>query len=62
MNNYTWPDGTPKSQGNAFSWQGRRSLWAKVTAAEKSAIAQALMPKAGKPITIYSRAKPKGAA
>ena len=23
---YTWPDGTPKSQGNAFNWSGQSTI------------------------------------
>lgn len=60
MNGYTWPDGTPKSQGNAFDWRGKPSVWAKPTAAEKVALAQVHKSSPGRPITIYSRAKPKG--
>ena len=62
MNRYTWPDGTPKSQGNAFDWRGRPSVWAKTTVAEKVSLAQAHKSNPGRPITIYSRAKAKGAA
>lgn len=62
MNAYTWPDKTPKSQGNAFNWQGKPSLWAKPTAAEKASLTQTYKPNPGKPITIYSRAKAKVAA
>lgn len=60
MTRYTWPDGTPKSQGNAFDWRGKPSPWAKPTPGEKVALAQAGKPTTpGKPITIYSRAKAK---
>jgi len=63
MSAYTWPDGTRKSQGNAFHWQDRPSMLAKPTPGEKVALAQAGKPTAaGKPFTIYSRAKPKGGA
>ena len=62
MSAYTWPDGTRKSQGNAFHWQDKPSVWAKPTAAEKNALAQALSPRPGRSITIFSRAKPKGGA
>jgi hypothetical protein len=63
MSAYTWPDGTRKSQGNAFHWQDKPSLWAKPTLGEKVALAQAGKPTTpGRSITIYSRAKPKGGA
>jgi hypothetical protein len=26
MNHYAWPDGTPKSQGNAFNWAGNSTI------------------------------------
>lgn len=62
MTRYTWPDGTPKSQGNAFNWRDKPSLWAKPTPGEKVALAQPVTKKPGKSITIYSRAKAKGKA
>lgn len=27
---YTWPDGTPKSQGNAFNWSGQSTIAAAI--------------------------------
>lgn len=27
---YTWPDGTPKSQGNAFNWSGHSTIAAAI--------------------------------
>ena len=57
MSAYTWPDGTPKSQGNVFNWRGKPSMLAKPTAAEKVLLAKTLSPNPGRSITVYSRAK-----
>ncbi len=54
----TWEDGTPRSQGNAFDWRNTASSianckdWKQSEASKRSA-------KPGKPITLYTRAKPK---
>jgi hypothetical protein len=49
---YAWEDGTPKSQGNAFDWAGKKcNLFTKT---ELSQMAQKYHN--NHPITIYSRA------
>lgn len=55
---YTWPDGTPKSQGNAFNWRGNESHitnskdWKQSEAAKRQ-----MSGKPGPAFTIYSKAK-----
>ena len=60
----TWPDGTPKSYGNAFDWRSRVSRIANSTEFKQSQHSTAVMAGKGdsKTFTIYSRAKPKGKA
>ncbi len=54
----TWPDGTPRSHGNAFDW--RNSGGSILTSKErKKSDASRRAAKPGKPITIYTRARPK---
>lgn len=54
----TWADGTPRSQRNAFDWRNTASSianskdWKQSEASKRSV-------KPGKPITLYTRAKPK---
>jgi hypothetical protein len=49
---YVWEDGTPKSQGNAFSWAGKKcGLFTKTELAQ-----MAQKYNNNNPITIYSRA------
>lgn len=53
----TWPDGTPRSQGNAFDW--RNAAGSIATSKDmKHSEASKRSSKPGKPITLYSRAKP----
>lgn len=53
----TWADGTPRSQGNAFDWRNRPgSIATSKTWKQSEASKRAAKP--GKPITIYTRAKP----
>lgn len=58
----TWPDGTPKSTGNAFDWRGKESKIFKTT---EFRIAHANMlnmaargTEKGNTFTIYSKARP----
>ena len=60
MSRYTWPDGTPKSQSNAFEWRGRPSMFAKAPAHERSLqIPSTLKAKA---FYVCGQAKTKGQA
>lgn len=55
-----WPDGTPKSTGNAFDWRNRTtpSVMLPRTASERAeAIHKAIKQPAGKAITIKKPAK-----
>lgn len=57
-----WPDGTPKSTGNAFDWRNRGpSVFAKPSASEKvsqgMALAVAQGKTIGKPITLKKSRK-----
>lgn len=52
----TWPDGTPRSQGNAFDW--RNSAGSIATSKDmKHSEASKRSSKPGKPITLNTRAK-----
>ncbi len=54
----TWPDGTPRSSGNAFDWQGKGGSIATSREWKHSESSKLQMQrKPGKPITIYTRAK-----
>lgn len=55
-----WPDGTPKSTGNAFDWRSKTtpSVMVPRTPSERAeAIHKATKPIPGKPITIGSKKK-----
>lgn len=54
----TWPDGTPRSHGNAFDWRNRAGSIATSREWKHSESSKRQMQrKPGKPITIYTRAK-----
>lgn len=60
MNPLTWPDGTPRSNGNAFTWQGRASVFTtdkKLAHALRSTAAMAGASEKFGPITTYVKAK-----
>ena len=56
----TWPDGTPKSRGNAFDWRNSASQIVTSREFRQSQASAQQMAGKGKTFTIYSRAKPKG--
>jgi hypothetical protein len=58
--NRAWPDGTPKSTGNAFDWRNTQSVLTDDKEWQHAVRTKAGMAKPGKipSFTIYSRAKP----
>jgi hypothetical protein len=62
MKSYTWPDGTPKSQGNAFDWRNQSGMFTKpMTMPEKvSMTLAATRMKPGKAFSIVGTPRPKG--